>query len=68
MNRTAANSPSGKQANLCIAERGLKALPVEDYLTMHKAITKLLISGQDPSSLIPWRRTLSVTTRFNDSL
>jgi len=44
MNSTVTDNSSGKQANLCIAERGLKALLVEDYVTMRKAITKVLSS------------------------
>jgi len=44
MDNTATNNSPDKQADLCIAERGLKALLVEDYLTMRKAITKVLSS------------------------
>jgi CheY-like chemotaxis protein len=44
MDSTAVKNSPDKQANLCIAERGLKALLVEDHLSMRKAITKVLSS------------------------
>jgi CheY-like chemotaxis protein len=44
MDSTATNDSPGKQADLCIAKRGLKALLVEDYLTMRKAIVQVLSS------------------------
>ncbi len=44
MNSAVTNNLTGKQANLCVAERGLKALLVEDYVSMRKAITKVLSS------------------------
>ena len=44
MDSTAVNNSPSKKADLCIAERGLKALLVEDYLSMRKAITKVLSS------------------------
>ena len=44
MDGTAIDKSPDTQADLCIAERGLKALLVEDYLAMRKAITKVLNS------------------------
>ena len=44
MSSTAINNSPSKEADLRIAERGLKALLVEDYLSMRKAITKVLNS------------------------
>jgi len=44
MSSTAINNSPSKEAELRITEPGLKALLVEDYLTMRKAITKVLSS------------------------